>query len=84
MCLPAAQMNKLKKMALMVVGQNLNTDELQGMHVAITAVSCSFSTHCIGAALLCLLRMQHHNRIHLAACLPVWLSMLMPQNMVVS
>jgi hypothetical protein len=23
-------MNKLKKMALMVVGQNLNTDELQG------------------------------------------------------
>lgn len=26
-----AQMNKLKKMALMVVGQNLNTDELQGL-----------------------------------------------------
>jgi hypothetical protein len=25
------QMNKLKKMALMVVGQNLNTDELQGV-----------------------------------------------------
>jgi len=27
-------MNKLKKMALMVVGQNLNTDELQGGSLA--------------------------------------------------
>lgn len=39
--LAAPQMNKLKKMALMVVGQNLNTDELQGGELLSSPVASS-------------------------------------------
>jgi hypothetical protein len=52
---PSSQMNKLKKMALMVVGQNLNTDELQGAHGrllpphACTAAACGRAQDTCGA-----------------------------------
>ena len=48
------QMNKLKKMALMVVGQNLNTDELQGVLMRLCATTDRLSkSHLVTCSKYC-------------------------------